>query len=101
MQKNDKNTVLFGLFFVYLQHLCVDAMRKLKRMVGIHILKSVYYGALFFDSLNCLANKKRVSQNQSNSRCSWVCKRMPTLRQLETCMCVSLHTCVGFCVALP
>ena len=45
-------------------------MWKQKRMGGdTYIEKVSYYGALFFDSLNCLANKSRVSQKQSNGGC--------------------------------
>jgi len=41
--------------------------------------KGVYYGALFFDSLNCLANKKESLRNKATVDAHGVCILQPVL----------------------
>jgi hypothetical protein len=57
-----------------LQSLCpdVDADAEADGW-GYIYRKGVYYGALFFDSLNCLANKKESLRNKATVDVHWVC----------------------------
>lgn len=92
------------LLFVENEYLCnvftLILMRKQKRRVGIHIWRSVYYGALFFDFSN-VSQTKKLSKSKATVDVRWVCNKTTRIVPMLIGQGNSIHTRVDFCVARP